>query len=113
MIKRILLVLLSLTVAVAAVVTIMYVRNTAPAVAAISASEAANPTKPFVVKLHAQWCPICMTTRSIWSQIDETYSTRVNLLIFDFTNDATTAASRVEAKRVGLETYFDETGATG
>jgi hypothetical protein len=43
----------------------------------------------------------------MWAQVESTYAGRVSLLVFDFTNEATTAASRVEAKRVGLEQFFD------
>ena len=114
MIKKAFLVLTSLGVALIAFGYIMYVRNPAPTVPAISAVEAANPGKPYVVKLHAQWCPICMLTKGVWSQIESTYSARVNLLVLDFTNQATTDASGAEAKRLGLEKLFDEySGTTG
>ena len=93
---------------------VLYVRNAAPAVPALSAAEAANTAKPYVVKLHAQWCPVCMMTKAVWSQIEATYATRVNLVVLDFTNQANTDASRAEAKRLGLEAFFDEyAGATG
>lgn len=90
----------------------MYLGNVAPSVPALSAVEAAG--KPYVVKLHAQWCPVCMVTKGVWSSIEQAYSTRVNLLVLDFTDDANTNASRAEARRLGLETFFDEyAGATG
>ena len=90
----------------------MYLGNVPPSVPPVSAVESAG--KPYVVKLHAQWCPVCMVTKGVWSRIEQTYSTRVNLLVLDFTNDANTNASRAEARRLGLETFFDEyAGATG
>ena len=92
---------------------LLYRANTAPVVPEIAGAEAANPTKPFVVKLHAQWCPVCMATTSVWAQIQGEYSGRVNFLVLDFTNDQTTDASRAQAARVGLEKIVDETGATG
>ena len=114
MIKRTLLVVSSLGVVLVAFGYVMYVRNPAPIVPAISAAEAANPSKPYVVKVHAQWCPVCMLTKGVWSQIEDMYSRRVNLVVLDFTNQANTAASRTEAKRLGLEKFFDEyAGATG
>jgi hypothetical protein len=55
-----------------------------------------------------------MVTKGVWSQIAETYSTRVNLVVFDFTNQATTDAGRAEAGRLGLQEFFNEnTGWTG
>jgi hypothetical protein len=111
---KILLAVASLAVAVLAVGGILYARNTAPVVPAISSSDAANPSKPYVVKLHAQWCPICMLTKGVWSQVETTYAGRANFVVFDFTNDATTRASGAEAARLGLGKFFDENvGATG
>jgi hypothetical protein len=92
----------------------MYLGNPAPAVRPISAVEAAAASKPYVVKLHARWCAVCMVTKGVWSQIEAAYSGRVNLVVFDFTDGASTNASRAEATRLGLEGFFDEfAGATG
>jgi hypothetical protein len=55
-----------------------------------------------------------MLTKNVWSQIEDTYSARANLVVLDFTNQANTDFSRAEAKRLGLEAFFDEyVGATG
>ena len=108
MIKKILLAVALLAVAVVAVASVMYVRNAAPTVPTISPVEAANPSRPYVVKLHAQSCPICMFTNTAWSQIAATFSGRATFVVFDFTNQATTETSRAKAKRLGLEKFFDE-----
>jgi thiol-disulfide isomerase/thioredoxin len=114
MIKKTLVGATSLGVVLVAVASMMYIMNPAPSIPAISAAEAASPSKPYVVKLHAQWCPVCMVTKKVWSQIEETYSTRANLVVLDFTNQANTDASRAEAKRLGLEKFFEEyAGSTG
>jgi len=103
-----------LAVAVVAVASVMYVRNAPPAVPTISVVDAANTSRPYVVKLHAQWCPICMLTKTVWSQIEGAYAGRANFVVFDFTNQATTDRSRAEATRLGLEKFFDDNaGATG
>jgi thiol-disulfide isomerase/thioredoxin len=112
MIKKALVVTSIVVAALIAVGYTLYARNLAPAVPAVSAAEAAG--KPYVVKLHAQWCPVCMVTKGVWSEIEETYSGRVNLVVLDFTNDANSEASRAEAARLGLEEFFaDYGGATG
>jgi hypothetical protein len=55
-----------------------------------------------------------MLTKGVWSDIELKYRDRVRLVVFDFTDDETTAASRVEAERLGLTKFFDESGfATG
>ena len=114
MIKRISLVAASLGALLGVLGYGVYSSNPAPAVAPISLAEAANPARPFVVKLHAQWCPLCMVTKDEWRQIAETYAGRVNLVVLDFTNQASTDASRVEAGRLGLGAFFDEyEGVTG
>jgi thiol-disulfide isomerase/thioredoxin len=114
MIKKAFLAATSLIVVLVAFGFILYITNPMPAVPAITAAEAGNPSKPYVVKLHAQWCPVCMLTKNVWSQIEDTYSARANLVVLDFTNQANTDVSRAEAKRLGLEAFFDEyVGATG
>jgi thiol-disulfide isomerase/thioredoxin len=113
-IKKTLLAVVSVVVVATAVGGVLYVRNTTPVAPAISSADATNPSKPYVVKLHAQWCPICMLTRGVWSQIETTYAGQANFVVFDFTNDATTSASKAEATRLGLGKFFDENvGATG
>jgi hypothetical protein len=114
MIKKAVLVVTALCVALVGFASVMYLGNRAPVVPPISALEGPNRQKPYVVKLHAQWCPICMLTKGVWSRIEDTYSGRVNLVVLDFTNQANTDASRVEAGRLGLERLFDEyVGTTG
>jgi thiol-disulfide isomerase/thioredoxin len=95
-------------ISIAACASVLYVRNATPRPPSIASAEAARPTKPFVIKLHAQWCPVCLLTKGMWSEIAASYSGRVNLVVFDFTNRATTEASRAEARRLGLEQFFDE-----
>ena len=49
-----------------------------------------------------------MMTKPVRSQIDAAYSGRVNLVVFDFTNGATTARSRPDARK--LEIALQEAG---
>ena len=82
-----------------------YLSNSTPFVAPVASD---SPAQPYAVKLHAQWCPVCMVTKGVWKKIEADYSGRVRLVVFDFTDEVTTEKSRVEAKRLGLEKYFDE-----
>lgn len=92
----------------------LIVSNPPPRVPALPAAQAHAPGPPYVVKLHARWCPLCMTTRGVWSTIEQQYTGRVRFVVFDFTNDETTRASRDEARRIGLGTLFEEyVGETG
>jgi thiol-disulfide isomerase/thioredoxin len=105
---------LATVVALIAAAAFLYTRNTTPVVPRLATSEAVAAGSPWVVKLHAQWCPVCMLTKDMWSQIEQTYAGRVRLAVFDFTNEKTTAASRAEAERLGLGVVYDEAAyATG
>lgn len=109
---------LASTVAVVAALiaagALLYARNSTPIVPAIATLDATAVGPPWVVKLHAQWCPVCMLTKGVWSDIEEHYAGRVRLAVFDFTNEVTTAATRAEAERLGLEAALEEAGfATG
>jgi len=95
-----------------ATASFLYVRNATPVVPAITAAEAAIPGRPWVVKLHAQWCPVCMLAKGVWSEIEHGYAGRVRFVVFDFTDDTTTAASRAEAERLGLTDFLAEAGNT-
>lgn len=112
--KRILVVIAGVAVLLAVAGAVMFALNTTPVVPAVSASEAATPTKPYVVKLHAQWCAACMMTKGVWAKVTESYAGKVNLLVLDFTNAEKTASSRAEAKRLGLDAFFEQyAGTTG
>jgi thiol-disulfide isomerase/thioredoxin len=93
---------------------VMYLGNVAPAVPSIAVTEIAAARKPIVVKLHARWCPKCMVTKGVWADLEKEYAHRVHLVVMDFTNDASTEASRKEAQRLGLDRFFEEfSGVTG
>ena len=114
MLRKILFTGVAIVAALAGLGTFLYARNATPTVPAIPTAEATVAGAPWVVKLHAQWCPVCMLTKGMWSEIEATYSGRVRLAVFDLTDQATTAASRAEAERLGLAEVFDEVGnATG
>jgi hypothetical protein len=113
MMKKILLGMAVVVVALAGTGVILYAWNSAPALPPISAADA-SAGKPYVVKLHARWCPVCLVTKDVWSEIESAYAGRANLLVLDITNDRNAEASRAEARRLGLEAFFDESyGATG
>jgi hypothetical protein len=98
----------------AVAIAVLLAANPAPRVPAPSADVAARSTQPFIVKLHARWCPVCMATKDVWAGIEQTYGSRVRLVVFDFTNERTTEASRAGAARLGLGRVFDDyEGETG
>ena len=108
MLKKVLIGTGVLVAVVAVTGFLLYVGNAAPAVAVVTTAEAADPSRPFVVKLHAQWCPVCLITKDVWYDLAGEYEGRANLVVFDFTDEASTAASRAEARRLGLGPFFEE-----
>lgn len=103
-----------LVAALVATGAILYARNATPAVPTITTADAAAAGAPWVIKLHAQWCPVCMLTKSMWSEVEAHYAGRVRLAVFDFTDEATRTATRAEAERLGLSAVLEEIGfATG
>ena len=97
---------------VGAAVAILVATNPAPSVG--RGTWDARATTPIVVKLHARWCPVCMATKDVWAGVAAEYAGRVRFVVFDFTSDGTTAASRAHARAVGLEPLFDDyNGETG
>lgn len=113
MLRKLRLLIVLVTVGLGVTGYALYLGNGAPAASPISSVESASG-KPFVVKIHAQWCPVCLVTKDVWSEIAEFYAARVNLVVLDFTNEATTAASWAEVRRLGFGESFDEySGASG
>jgi hypothetical protein len=106
--RRVLLGTVLLVAAAGLAAFVAYRGNVVPPVPVVSHEDLARADKPFVVKLHAQWCPVCLVTKGVWSQIATTYAGRVHLVVFDVTNEANARASRAEAARLGLTMFFDE-----
>jgi hypothetical protein len=104
--RRIVLLVLALSV----VGFTLFKMNPPPTVPAQSPQQASGAPQPYVVKLHAQWCLVCMLTKGVWSELQTTYAGRVNLVVFDLTTKEKVEASRVEAKRLGLDAFFDDHG---
>lgn len=89
----------------AGVVGVLLALNAAPDVPAINA---AGPAQPYIVKLHARWCSTCMATKDEWAAVQKAYTGRVKFVVFDFTTDASTEASRAKARQLGLDAVFEE-----
>lgn len=114
MIKRVALALVAVALGLGVGGFALYASNTAPVVPAVALNDPGVAGRPFVVKLHAKWCSSCMLTKGVWGEVQAAYAGKVNLLVLDLTNESTTATSRAEAKRLGLEAFFDaNNGSTG
>ena len=88
--------------------------NPAPRVPAWAAHDPATSAQPYVVKLHATWCPICIATKGAWAEMQRAYAGNVRFVVFDFTDRESTEATRRRASALGLDAVFAEyEGETG
>ena len=114
MIRKLLVTTGVLVLALVGTVAILYAANGAPSVTPIAAADASAATKPFVVKMHARWCPYCFLQKDEWSRIEQAYAGRVNFVVLDATNEAAIERSRVDAARLNMREFFEEyNSATG
>ena len=63
--------------------------------------------KPYVVKIHADWCGTCKTLAPLWEQINASLGDRARVVDFDVTDRAAYEKSRAEAKRLGIIDFFE------
>lgn len=78
------------------------------------AGEAAVEGKPYVVKIHADWCGTCTKLNPTFEALQQKYGDRANLVELDVTDKDTLASATAEAKRLGIQDFFDRyKGRTG
>jgi len=80
-------------------------------------AEAAAAGQPYVVKVHADWCGTCRMLEPTWKQIENELAGDARIVVLDVTDREAVAASRKQAERLGLTTFFDryksQTGTIG
>ena len=114
MIRRTMMYFAGVILLLAGIGSILYITNPTPRVPRIELTSLQDSPPPYVVKVHAQWCPVCIMTKDMWNQVQQSYAGKVNLIVFDVTDAATEQASRAEAQRLGLGDFFDDnSGSTG
>ena len=85
-------------------------------VTAVRAEDAAelSETKPYVVKIHADWCGTCRMLEPTWLKIESELGDRAHLVQLDVSDRAAAKRSLAEAERLGLGEFFLEyRGSTG
>lgn len=73
--------------------------------AAVSAETDAS--RPFLVKIHADWCATCLMLDFTWGDLRKRISDGARFVVLDVTNEETTARARAEAARLGLTPFFE------
>jgi len=70
-------------------------------------SAAADASRPFVVKVHADWCGTCLRLAPTWEALQAQLGDGARLVVLDVTDRARLAAARAQAERLGLSTFFE------
>ena len=80
-------------------------------------SAADDASRPFVVKIHADWCMTCLMLDVTWAELGKRLGLHARLVVLDVTNPETRKVARAEAERLGMlpffERYRSRTGAVG
>jgi thiol-disulfide isomerase/thioredoxin len=68
----------------------------------------ADASRPFLVKIHADWCGTCTRMNPTFEVLEKKVGSESRIVVLDVTDKATTAAARAEAERLGVTGFFDE-----
>ena len=79
----------------------------APSVRAEDAVEISE-AKPYVVKIHADWCRTCRKLEGTWLKIESELGGDAHLVKLDVSDRAAVERSLAEAERLGLGDFFRE-----
>ncbi len=79
-----------------------------------SVSAAEDASKPFIVKIHADWCGTCTRMNPTFEALEAKLGDRARVVVLDVTDREAEARSTAEADRLGIRPFFDRyKGKTG
>ncbi|MFN2502249.1 MAG: thioredoxin domain-containing protein [Pyrinomonadaceae bacterium] len=64
-------------------------------------------TKPTVVIIRADWCSACQKLEPEMMGLMKEYGDKINFIVLDVTNDATTAQAAAKARSLGYGSFFN------
>jgi len=65
-------------------------------------------TKPYVVKIHADWCGSCKALESVWKRIETDLGDRAIAVTLDVSDRVAYTESLAVAERLGISDFFQE-----
>jgi len=68
---------------------------------------AAAKTKPRVVIIRADWCSACQKLDPTMMGLMQEYGNKLDFVMLDVSNEATTAQAAAKAKSLGLTSFFE------
>lgn len=72
-----------------------------------SAVAASAQNKPTVAIIRADWCTACQKLEPTMMELMKQYGSKMNFVMFDVTNDESTAMAAAKAKSLGLSRFFN------
>jgi thiol-disulfide isomerase/thioredoxin len=64
--------------------------------------------KPYVVKIHADWCGSCRALESVWQRIETDLADQATAVTLDVSDRVAYTQSQAEAERLGISEFFQE-----
>jgi len=64
--------------------------------------------KPYVVKIHADWCGSCKAMKSVWEQIETDLGDQATTVTLDVSDRVAYTESEAAAERLGISELFQE-----
>ena len=65
-------------------------------------------SRPYVVKIHAEWCGICKAIEPTWQRLRSDVGDRATLVTLDVTDRGSVEAAMARAKELGISDFFNE-----
>ncbi len=66
-----------------------------------------DASRPFVVKIHADWCGTCTRLKPTLEALEKKVGDGARLVVLDVTDKQTLARATAEADRLGIREFFD------
>lgn len=64
--------------------------------------------RPIVAVVKADWCPYCKRVEPVMMKLMEEYGEKLNFVVFDVTNEDSSAKAKEKAEMLGLEDLFEK-----
>ncbi len=65
-------------------------------------------SKPYVVKIHADWCASCRALDSLWNRIESDLQDQASAVTLDVSDRVAYTESQAAAERLGISEFFQE-----